>query len=86
VDAPFRAHFTPKDEVHFAAAPPRNGTPRWHFDLPGYVATRLHALELGCVEDLARDTYAHPERYYSYRRATQSGAPNYGRQIALIAL
>ena len=56
------------------------------FDLEGYVAARLESAGIGAVERLARDTYADPARFYSYRRATHLGEPSYGRQIALIGL
>ena len=35
---------------------------------------------------LGLDTYADPERFYSYRRATHRGEPDYGRQVSLIGL
>jgi copper oxidase (laccase) domain-containing protein len=31
-------------------------------------------------------TYADPERFYSYRRTTHRGEPDYGRLISAIAL
>ena len=37
-------------------------------------------------EDLGLDTYAEPERFYSYRRMTRLGEPDYGRHINAIAL
>ena len=86
VDAPFREHFTPADEAHFAQTEPRDGSPRWLFDLPGYIAKRLADARLSHIHDLRRDTFPHPERYHSYRRASFGGEPAYGRQIAMIAL
>ena len=86
VDAAFRERFTEQDDAHFAPAPEREGIARWHFDLPGYIAARLARAGLSMVHDLARDTFPHSERYHSYRRATSLGEPNYGRQIAIIAL
>lgn len=86
VDAPFRANFTSEDDHHFVAAPEREGIPRWHFDLPGYVADELRALGVAKICDCARDTFSHSERYHSYRRAVMRGEPNYGRQISLIAI
>lgn len=86
VDAPFRDHFTPADDVHFAATLPREGTARWLFDLPGYIAVRLADARLSQIHDLCRDTFPHAARYHSYRRASFAGEPNYGRQIAMIAL
>lgn len=86
VDAPFREHFNPTDDRHFAPAPERKGRPRWLFNLPGYVAAQLSLSDVQKIHDLGRDTFPHAERYHSYRRAVQSGEPNYGRLIALIAL
>jgi YfiH family protein len=86
VDAPFRAHFTEADEIHFEPAPPRPNGLRWHFDLPGYIIENLTNYGCNKIESLGRDTFSHPERYYSYRMTTQRGEPNYGRQISLIAL
>ncbi len=56
------------------------------FDLPGFIAMRLQRAGIGSFEDLARDTYAEPESFYSYRRSVHRGEPDYGRQIAAIAL
>jgi len=86
VDAPFRAHFSSQDELHFAPAPEREGAQRWLFDLPGYISARLSRAGLSQINDLCRDTFPHPTRYHSYRRASSLGEPNYGRLLALIAL
>lgn len=86
VDAPFRVHFTPADEHRFAPAQPRDGIARWHFDLPGYITDKLALCGIAEIESLNRDTFTHSERYYSYRKASLDGEPNYGRQISLIAL
>ena len=56
------------------------------FDLEDYVAARLESAGIGGVERLGRDTYPDPARFYSFRRATHLGEPDYGRQIALIGL
>ena len=86
VDAPFREHFTPEDNPHFASAPERDGSERWLFDLPGYIAAKLAAIGLAKNHTVTWDTFSNPERYHSYRRATQGGGSTYGRQISLIAL
>ncbi len=57
-----------------------------HFDLEAYVAARLAAAGVRTVEALGLDTYANPDRFYSYRRSTHAGEPTYGRQISLIGL
>jgi YfiH family protein len=56
------------------------------FDLGGYVAARLGAASIAHVEDLGRCTYAEPGLFYSFRRTTHRGEPDYGRHINLIAL
>jgi YfiH family protein len=56
------------------------------FDLPGYIAARIAAIGLASFEDLARCTYAEPDRFYSFRRTTHCGEPDYGRHINAIAL
>jgi len=86
VDAPFRARFADDAEPFFAAAPTREGSARWHFDLPGFIAARLAAAGLSKIADIDRDTFSHVARYHSHRRATQAGEANYGRQISMIAL
>lgn len=56
------------------------------FDLPAYVAARLATRGLAAVEDLRLDTYADPARFFSHRRGTHAGAPDYGRMVSAIAL
>jgi YfiH family protein len=56
------------------------------FDLPGFIAMRLRQAGIGFFEDLSRDTYAEPDLFFSYRRSVHESAPDYGRQIAAIAL
>ena len=56
------------------------------FDLEGYVVARLADAGLARIEALGEDTYSQPDRFYSFRRATHRGEPDYGRQISLIAL
>ena len=82
VDDGFRDRFTKSDGRFFA--PGRAG--HWFFDLEGYVEARLDAMGVGQVDALGLDTYANPARFYSYRRATHEGAPDYGRQLSLIGL
>lgn len=85
VDAPFRDNFAPADDRFFAEGKVRDGEPRWQFDLPGYIAARLAGAGLTKVQMLDLDTFSLPVRFYSYRRASQAGEPNYGRQISMIA-
>lgn len=80
--ASFRA--TDPDNGRFFA--PSAKPEHFMFDLGGYVTARLHAAGVGTVEDLGLDTYADEARFYSYRRATHRGEPDYGRLIAAISL
>lgn len=85
VDLAFRDRFLaadPGNARHFGAG--RAG--HCQFDLPGYVAARLAAAGLRAVECLGADTYALPDRFYSFRRATHRGEPSYGRQFSLISV
>ena len=85
VDEGFRTRFVETDiaSSRFFAEGPW-GKP--HFDLGGYVAHRLNSAGIVAVESLNLDTYAEPERFYSYRRATHRGEADYGRQASLIGL
>jgi YfiH family protein len=55
------------------------------FDLPGYTVARLRAAGVQ-AEGVGLCTYADPARFFSYRRATHLGEPDYGRLISAIAL
>jgi len=57
-----------------------------HFDLQAYVVHRLLAAGIEQADAIRLDTYAEPDRFYSYRRATHRGEPDYGRQVSLIGL
>jgi YfiH family protein len=59
---------------------------RHQFDLEGFVVSRLAAAGLARIEALGEDTYSQPDRFFSFRRATHRGEPDYGRQVSLIAL
>lgn len=85
VDEGFRTRFTDHDPANTRFfTPGRAG--HHQFDLESYVAHRLTAAGIATVEPLGEDTYTQPDRFYSFRRATHRGEPDYGRQISLIAL
>ena len=73
----------PENERFFSAGARAD---RHQFDLEAYVAARLAVAGVGRIELLGRDTYADERRFYSFRRATHRGEPDYGRQISLIGL
>jgi YfiH family protein len=85
VDDAFHRRFVtadPENDRFFTAG--RDG--HHQFDLEGYATARLATAGVGRVEALGLDTYSQPERFFSYRRATHEGLPDYGRQLSLIAL
>jgi YfiH family protein len=85
VDEAFLRRFAeadPENERFFT--PGRAG--HHQFDIEAYVLARLATAGVTRAEALGLDTYADPDRFFSYRRATHRGEPDYGRQISLIAL
>ena len=85
VDEGFVASFCtddPENERFFADGRPGHA----QFDIEGYVVSRLAAAGVRRIEALGLDTYADPDRFFSYRRATHRGEPGYGREMSLIAL
>lgn len=72
------------EALDFFQASSRPG--RYMFDLPGYVERRLGRLGLAAIGNTGLDTCSDAERFFSYRRTTLRGEPDYGRQISLIAL
>jgi YfiH family protein len=74
-DAANRRFFAPADRAGHA-----------RFDLPGYIEHRLRRAAVATIENLGRCTYAEPEHFYSYRRATHRGEADYGRHISAIVL
>jgi hypothetical protein len=85
VDEAFKDHFLGDDrdyERFFATGPA--GKP--HFDLPAFALHCLIRSGVGEAETLRLDTYAEPDRFYSYRRSTHRKEPSYGRQISMIGL
>jgi polyphenol oxidase len=85
VDDAFALRFEehdPATERFFS--PGRSG--HQQFDLEGYVLARLASAGIGRVAALGQDTYSDADRFFSFRRATHRGEPDYGRQISLIGV
>lgn len=85
VDAAFRGRFLEADtenDRYFAAGKPDH----YQFDIEDYVAARLQAAGITRIDKLGLDTYAHEDRYFSYRRSCHRDEAGYGRQISLIGL
>ena len=56
------------------------------FDLPGFALHRLREAGIEQAEWIGHCTYSDPARFYSYRRTTHAGEPDYGRLISVIRL
>ncbi len=85
VDEAFRRRFAEADPASDRFFSP--GRPGHHqFDLEAFVLAGLAAAGLSRVEALGLDTYSNPNLFFSYRRSTHRGEPDYGRQISIIAL
>jgi copper oxidase (laccase) domain-containing protein len=86
VGSDLMARFTAADAANerFFRAAGRRGHAQ--FDLPAYIGARLAAAGIGEFASLDLCTYADEERFYSYRRTTHRGEPDYGRLISAITL
>ena len=86
VGAEFRAAFADADADNDRYFAPSDREAHFRFNLPLYVADRLRAAGVGAVEELALDTYAGEQDFFSYRRTTHRGEADYGRQVSSIAI
>ncbi|MFL6754728.1 MAG: peptidoglycan editing factor PgeF [Sphingomicrobium sp.] len=85
VDGAFRdrfVHADPDNARFFVTGP--SGKP--HFDLEAYVVHRLVLAGIAEIEAVNLDTYADPDRFFSFRRSTHRGEADYGRQLSAIAI
>lgn len=82
VDDDFRQRFAFDDRRFFIGG--REGHSQ--FDLEAFLVAQLWRSGIERVDALGLDTYADAGRFFSYRRATHAGEPDYGRQFSLIAL
>jgi len=82
----FVANFLAADAANARFFTPAPKPDHAMFDLPGYIEERIQRAGINEFEDLGLCTYAEPERFFSYRRMTRSGEPDYGRHINAIAL
>lgn len=82
----FAGRFTADDTANARFFEPSIRPGHMMFDLGGYVVERLRRASLAAVDDLGLDTYPDEARFFSFRRTTHRGEPDYGRMIAAIAL
>lgn len=82
----FHEQFIAEDPSNTRFFRPSDRDGHFMFDLPAYLKHRLSRAGVGSVEHTGQCTYAEPERFYSYRRATHRGEKTYGGQISAITL
>lgn len=82
----FVARFCDGDAQNAQYFAPSQKSGHAFFDLPSYVMARLRQAGIEKPIDLALDTYADEQRFFSFRRATHRGEKDYGRLISAIAL
>lgn len=86
VGADFKLPFLTQCDANEKFFKPAQRAGHFLFDLPAYVAARLHEAGLESVEGSPADTFADEGRFFSYRRETLGIEANAGRQMAAIAL
>lgn len=59
---------------------------RAHFDLPGFVESRLVSAGIAEIERRCPCTYANESLFYSFRRSQHRAEGDYGRQISAIVV
>jgi YfiH family protein len=86
VGADFRAQFLDHDpaSAQFFTVADAQGRP--HFDLPGYVASRLARAGVAAARLPEACTFAGAQDFFSYRRSRLRNEADYGRQISAIVL
>ncbi|WP_210485091.1 peptidoglycan editing factor PgeF [Microvirga antarctica] len=82
----FVSRFLDVDEAHAAYFIASERKDHAMFDLPGFIGMRLATAGIGEFANLGLCTYADEEQFFSYRRTTHRGEPDYGRLISAITL
>lgn len=86
VGADFVRQFTDADSGHKRFFEPAERAGHAMFDLPGFIGMRLEAAGIGEFANLGLCTYVNEEHFFSYRRTTHRGEPDYGRLISAITI
>ena len=64
----------------------QNDNARWQFDLKSYAVAKLASAGVQRINLLAMDTFSGKDTFFSYRRTTKAGEPDYGRHLSAIML
>ena len=82
----FRSAFIEDEEATAGLFRPSDREGHFRFDLPGYIVGKLTAIGIEALSVLPYDTFADPDRFFSYRRVTLEGGGDYGRLLSAIGL
>jgi hypothetical protein len=86
VGGEFYDHFTHRDSLNAVYFSPSKKPGHHQFDLQGFLLTKLMRMNLAYIQNLALDTCAGEDLFFSYRRTTLNGGGDYARQLSAIAL
>ena len=84
VGTDFRDQFVARDADYAKYFDTSRAKP--HFDLPAFVADQLRAAGVSDITVQGGDTMADEALFFSFRRMTLRGEPDYGRQLSAISL
>ncbi|WP_259780904.1 peptidoglycan editing factor PgeF [Aestuariispira ectoiniformans] len=82
----FHAAFVDRDSDNDRFFQPSARAEHHMFDLPGFIGKSVVACGVKSFAWLRRDTRAEEDAFFSYRRSTLNGEPDYGRQLSAIML
>ena len=82
----FPEPFLRQDEDYMRFFKPSDREKHHLFDMAGYIEERLSKSGVGTIRRMDKDTRSNPDLFFSYRRTTLQGEPDYGRQISAIML
>lgn len=85
VGADYRQRFLDADAAAAANFAPGKDEAHAQFDLPGYLTRRLADAGVTVIADTGLCTY-HDPGFFSFRRTTHRGEPDYGRNLSAITL
>jgi YfiH family protein len=82
----FRDRFLTEDAAQADLFKPSRREGHWMFHLAAYVDAKLRSAGIRQIAHAGQDTVTQEEKFFSYRRTTLRGEPDYGRGISIIAL
>ncbi|QEL25838.1 peptidoglycan editing factor PgeF [Bosea sp. F3-2] len=82
----FIERFKAENRTYSRFFTPSERPARAMFDLPAFIALKAHEAGIGRFVDMGLCTYGDEKHFFSYRRTTHRGEPDYGRLISAIVL